>query len=1089
MAAVRPAPGAFVQVNAAPYADWGIGKLLGATAGIGRVQYFDAPGAASPPIVEYLLTHIKPARLPAQTRVYRRHSTGRWQVGRVIDDDETVLFVQFPNGDAVNVDAADLQVRWNRPLRDPLPLLVSGATETPFLADARSAFTRQVALQYAATSGITAALSPPIELVDYQFEVVRRVLTDPVQRYLLADEVGLGKTIEACIIIRQYFLDAPESARAVVLVPRALVWQWRNELSARFGLGNCLDDFLHVVSQDNPEELEETLENAGLLVVDEAHHLSRLSNEREVALFRHLQVHAHKIPRLLLLSATPVLSDPEGFLRVLHLLDPLAFPLDDIDGFKRRIATRQIIAEVVAALVPENLWSLAGELERLQDAYGEDILLMNKVDALRAIIDTFPDEEDEGYLAALADLKTHLIESYRLHRRMLRNRRKSVQWATPGRAGLKRVSFSSEGADRWRHRIEELRLWLNGLDALPDALRVALLESAVNPRRLMSMRVLLEQHGVRDGNALDIASALDNSAHRMRDGHERFDALLATVERLLAAPDVQIVVFCSERADADRVAERLRRSLGTQVVLHEVRVDDGDEDRSLPWQQFLSAPQKVRVLVCDARAEEGINLHGGKKIAVHFDMPGSPNRCEQRLGRLDRFGTGDSIVSYALQDEANPDEVTWIDTLDTGWQVFKRSVASLQYLIESALQTLSEEWFARGTPAIQEHLAALAGPHGLVERERRQIDLQDALDALGEQEADTIDQLDEREQAWREWRAAFYGFAREALKFEVRYEGPRPTNDDADEAFRVGYALHHGEPQTLIPLDNYLRTFLQSVDSESRNGGSRSWLSHPYVFRRQNALTRAARARGVRVLRVGDPLVTALEQFCEHDDRGRAFAMWRVDREYEVRDPSGADLYFRFDFVIRPAALVATLDGRGAEAQSIVEQALARKAQALFAPLFVRVWVDGAGAIVADPPERVASPYRKVWQSSHRDYNLNSGRWRNLPPAVQSSWLRNWPALCAEARRHAETAALQSEARQHHVKQALAALDSEVRLRDSQSESRLARLAGVQRQRELSERARDDALYATIRSALAGPDVDLDVAGAVFLASDSPFEQ
>ncbi|AOI96723.1 hypothetical protein WS66_13195 [Burkholderia sp. LA-2-3-30-S1-D2] len=1000
-----------------------------------------------------------------------------------------MLFVQFPNGDAGNVDAADLQVRWNRPLRDPLPLLVGETTETPFLADARSAFTQQVTLQYTAASGITAALSPPIELVDYQFEVVRRVLTDPVQRYLLADEVGLGKTIEACVIIRQYFLDAPESARAVVLAPQALVWQWRDELSARFGLGNYLDDFLHVVSHDDPEGLEETLENAGLLVVDEAHHLSRLGNEREVALFRLLQAHAHKIPRLLLLSATPVLSDPEGFLRVLHLLDPLAFPLDDLDGFKRRIATRQIVAEVVAALVPENLWSLTGELERLQQAYGEDIVLMDKVDALRAIVDTFPDEKDEGYLAALADLKTHLVESYRLHRRMLRNRRKSVQWATPGRAGLKRVSFSSEGADRWRHRIEELRLCLNGLDALPDALRLALLESSVNPRQIMSVRALLERYGVRDDYALDIASALDNSAHRMRDGHERFDALLATVERLLAVPGAQVVVFCSERADADRAAERLRRSLGTQVVLHEVRVDEDDEDRLLPWQQFLSAPQKARVLVCDARAEEGVNLHGGKKIAVHFDMPGSPNRCEQRLGRLDRFGTGDPIVSYALQDEANPDEVAWIDTLDTGWQVFKRSVASLQYLIESALQTLSEEWFARGTPAIQQHQAALAGPDGLVERERRQIDLQDALDALGEQEADAIDQLDECEQAWREWRAAFYGFAREALKFEVRYEGPRPTNDDADEVFRVGYALHHGVPQTLIPLDKYLRTFLQSLDSQSRSGGSRSLLSHPYVFRRQNALARAARARGVRVLRVGDPLVTALEQFCEHDDRGRAFAMWRVDREYEVNDPSGADLYFRFDFVIRSAALIATLDGRGPEAQSIVEQALVRKTQAFFAPLFVRVWVDGAGAIVANPPERVAAPYRNAWLGSRRDYNLNSGRWRDMPPAVQSNWLRNWLALCAEARRNAETAALQSEACQRHVKQALAALDREVRLRHAQSESRLARLAGAQRQRELSERAGDDVLYATIRSALAGPDVVLDVAGAVFLASDNPFEQ
>lgn len=990
----------------------------------------------------------------------------------------------------MSVEAADLQIRWNRPLLDPLPLLISEATETPFLADSRGAFTRHVMLQYNAASGITAALSSSIELVDYQFEVVRRVLTDPVQRYLLADEVGLGKTIEAGVIIRQYFLDAPDSAHAIVIAPQALVSQWREELSGRFALADWLDDVLHVVCHDDLDKLRAVLPSAGLLVVDEAHHLSRLADEGENGLYQLLQAHAQRIPRLLLLSATPVLSDPQGFLRVLHLLDPVTFPLDDLDGFERRIATRQVVAEVVAALVPENLWSMSGELARLEEAYGDDLVLMEKINALRQVIDTFPDEQDEGYIAALTDLKTHLLESYRLHRRLLRNRRKSVEWATPKRAGLKRVPFVCASTERWRDRIDELRLCLSGLDALPDSLRAALIEAAVNPRQVVSMRTLLQQNGVHHDDAREIATVLDSSANRMRDGNERFDALAEAVERVLATPNAQVVVFCCERADADRAAERLRRSYGAQVVRHEVRVDfEDDENSPLPWQQFLSAPQKVRVLVCDARAEEGVNLHGGKKVAVHFDMPGSPNRCEQRLGRLDRFGTGDPIVSYALQDEANPDEVAWIDTLDTGWRVFNDSVASLQYLIESASQQLSEEWIGRGTPAIREHQAWLAGADGRVAHERKQIDQQDALDALAEQESDAIDRLIERDQAWREWRTAFRRFASEALKFQFRWEGVRPTNDDADEAFRVGYVHHDGVPVTLIPMGGYLRTFLQSIDLDAPNGNSRAPLTYRYVFRRQNALTRSARAQGVRVLRVGDPLVKALEQFCEQDDRGRAFAMWRVDREYEVKDSSGADLYFRFDFIIRPAPFVVTTEGLDPESKSILNQALARKSQALFAPLFVRIWADGTGAFVPDPSNHMTAAYHDRWQGSRRDYNLNPRRWRDLPSAVQSTWLRNWPTLCAEARKHAEAAALRSEAFRQHVRHALDALDREVQLRHAQTESRLARLSGGERQREFAERSNDDTLYAALRGALAEPELTLDVAGAVFLASDNPFEQ
>ncbi|WP_042883659.1 protein DpdE [Cupriavidus necator] len=1085
MVEVRLEVGAFVQTSQPPYAAWGVGKFLGAEAGRGRVQYFDAPGAEMPQVVECALTRIKPVALPEQTRVYRRHGSGRWQAGRVLDGDGNTLFVQFPNGEAINVDAADLQVRWNRPLRDPLPLLISEATETPFLADARSAFVRQTALQYAAASGITAALSANIELVDYQFEVMRRVLTDPVQRYLLADEVGLGKTIEAGVIIRQYFLDLPQSAKAIVLTPAALVPQWREELSTRFGLGDEFGDFLHVICSDDLTSLRETLPDTGMLVIDEAHHLSRLESESQRELYGLLQAHVQRIPRLLLLSATPVLSDPEGFLRVLHLLDPVNFPLDDLAGFQRRITTRQVVAEVVAALQPENLWGLQADLDRLKEAYGNDRILMEKVEALRVVIDTFPDEEDERYTAALADLKTHLVESYRLHRRLVRNRRAAVQWATPRRAGLKRVSFRSEGTERWHRRIEELRYCLVNLEALTDSLRSALLECAVNPRQQTGFLAQLEQFDVQDEEARGIAMALDASAARMREGQTRFDALAVLVRQTLEAPGAQVVVFCSQREDADRAAAHLQRLFDEQVVRHEVHIDFDDADDAhtpMPWRQFLAAPQNVRVLVCDARAEEGVNLHGGRKIAIHFDMPASPNRCEQRLGRLDRFGSGDPIVSHALLDEANPDEAAWIETLDTGWRVFDRSVASLQYLIESASQKLAEDWFAEGTQAIRDHLVWLAGPEGRVQQELRQIDQQDALDALSEPESAAFDDVSEQDEAWRDWQTAFNDFAIGLLGFQMRPEAQLPVI--GEQAFRIGYVPPGNARGTLIPLRGYLRQFLQSVDLTAHGSTSQSPLTYRYVFRRQNALTPPARAQGVRVLRIGDPFVAALEQFATQDDRGRAFAMWRADRNYEVKDSSGADLHFRFDFVIRPALGMLGQDDDPTGTNTMARSALLRQSQAYFPPLFVRIWVDGMAAVIAEPAESLTAPYQRNWKDGRRDFNLNPKRWRELPAGVHSTWMRNWGTICNEARRHAEAAALRSAACQQHIARALNAVEQEFAMRRAQAESRFARLEGAQKQLAREDMSTDDALHAAIRDALARPSLELDVAGAVFLAAE-----
>ena len=510
--------GQFVQVRRSPYEGYGVAKVTGLHGKFIEVRYFDVPSFSSQGFQATCLpSELKAVLIPAQTRVWRVTNSGRWQVGRMLNHEGMDAYVQFPNGERIQMDICEVFVRWNRPLKDPLSLLIAETTESPFLADPRSAFVHETSRQRSASSGLTALLGASIELESYQFEVVRRVLTDPVQRYLLADEVGLGKTIEAGVIIRQHFLDK-ENARAVVLTPPTLTSQWRKELTCRFGLSDTLDDFLHVVSFDDQELLDEVLPDAGLLVVDEAHHLSRFSTDLERQLFRKVQHHSRRIPKLLLLSATPVLADEEGFLRVLHLLDPVVFPLDDLAGFKQRIASRELVAEVAAALVPENLWGLGPELDRLEQAYKDDQLLCERISELRAVLDRFPDEEDEEYLSALRSLKTHLLESYRLHRRMLRHRRSAIPWATVGRDGCGLVTWSSGHATRTAQLWDELRFALNELALDPDSVLIpALLDCAANGSNSSSIGELLNKHGVHDISTQRIASDLDYDRRRGKE--------------------------------------------------------------------------------------------------------------------------------------------------------------------------------------------------------------------------------------------------------------------------------------------------------------------------------------------------------------------------------------------------------------------------------------------------------------------------------------------------------------------------------------------------------------------------------------------
>ncbi|EPF1479393.1 TPA: protein DpdE [Pseudomonas aeruginosa] len=1074
--------GTFVRLVTPRYSSWGVGKLLGVTRETATVQYFDAPGALLPDPVEVPFSDVVRTILPVQTRVYRRASDLYWQVGRVLEDDGEITFVQFPNGEMENIAVEHLQVRWSRPLKDPLPLLAVEATETPFLADARADFVGSVARQHHAVAGVSAALCSSIDLVDYQFDVVRRVLADPIQRYLLADEVGLGKTIEASIILRQYFIDDP-AARAVVIVPHSLVYQWRRELTFRFGLGAELDDMLHVIAHDDLKRLSRVIAGAGMLVVDEAHHLSKQSTAEQRELYELLRSHAQSLPRLLLLSATPVLSNADEFLRVLHLLDPVVFPLDDLDGFKRRIASRQVIAEVVSTLLPENVWGLGPDLERLLESYPDDPLLVEKVTTLQSVLDTFPDEENAQFLTALEDLKTHLVESYRLHRRLLRNRRAAVPWATPRRAGMQPVAFSGEATATWRDRLEALRLALAGYGSFPHV-HQSLLRAAVHPHSGLSLLQTLTLAGLDEPDLLAQARGVDHAAERLLSDSARVNALCGQVRTLLENPAVQVVVFCDRLQDADRVADALVREIGDRVARHEpVEVDEDGEVTAPEWEQFLNSPNQVRVLVCDARAEEGVNLHGGRKVAVHYDLPSSPNRVEQRLGRLDRYGTGDPILSYVLLDEANSDEAAWVQVLDIGWGVFRQSVASLQYLIESTSESLACEWSELGTAALQVHADQLGGSDGWVQREVRQLNRQDSLDALANREIPGMDALEDVDRDWAEWRTAFNALAVDSLQFGWRSESEL-DGQTTDTPFRIGYAYGDSGRTTLLPLAGFLKHFLATVDQSAIGGSARFPLSHLYACKRNTVTNRRGLARGLRLLRIGDPLVASLEQFCKTDDRGRAFAVWRANRLYEVSDPSGADLYFRFDFMVRPA-----LNLEDEETLPLRQHALARKASTLLPPLVMRVWVHGNGTIETEPSEFLTSGYSPALKDARRDFNLNSHRWRRLPAGIKSTWLRNWRGLCVSQRDIATVAVRSAPAYIEHIQSALNTCAQERRLRRVQGEARASRLQGLARQQELDELHQAEEMYAALEAAIANPRLDLDVVGAVFLSSCSPFNE
>jgi ATP-dependent helicase HepA len=952
---------------------------------------------------------------------------------------------------------------------------------------------REVTRQRAASLGMSALLSSSIQLTDYQYKVIKRVLQDPVQRYLLADEVGLGKTIEAGVLIRQFFLDSPRTAKVLVVAPASLVDQWHSELIRKFNLDAWLDESLHVVASDDFAELKAHIVDAGMLVIDEAHHLSTDKDEDGVSLFGLVSQFASSVPALLLLSATPALTDTQGFLKMLHLLDPVAFPLDDLDGFKHRIESRQLIAELVARLVPENVLMMEDDLDRLVAAFKDDALLQARVARLRPIVQMLPEEDDEEFVEALEAVRIHIAETYKLHRRILRNRRRSFPWATLKRAGLRRVLYSCPLQQQRHAAIEELRLMLVN-DGATGALDRIVLRHAVQPNLEQSLEESLRSHGTLSPEQLAQASHIDTLSRRAREQESRLKALNREVFSLLQAAQLQVAIFCDAPRTADEVFDSLQVLLRHQVVRHRVRDRDEFDDvysesetlEPHDWRRFMREPERCRVLVCDHTAEEGLNLHGGRKIVLHFDFPASPNRVEQRMGRFDRFGSGDAIESVAVVCADDTDEMAWVDCLDRGFEVFDHSVASLQYLVDDAMQPLPQKWMEQGTSALAELEKALAGAAGWIAREQRRIDQQDTLDSLSARPDESFEALEAADEKWKSWGKAFRDLAEKTLQLgrvALKWRGALPSGE---EVFRTRYTANGGPP-TLFPLSVFVTDFVGTLDTEARGASSRNLLSYPYSLCRHTALSRDGQARRVRPLRFGDPLVEALLSFCQTDDRGRVFGVWRHWPGYAPVDACGNDLFFRFDFLVEADLGDAWHAGGNADAQS--DRALRRRVDGYLPPQFITAWVGVDRKVITEPANLLTAAYRgqSAPTEAGRDFNLNPGRWQQLSTREDVPWIQDWEQVCRQAHTDALAHVKGMGIVRDRITSAQRQLNEQLQTRVAYLQNRIARLSGFARQVEEAELVAELDRHERVMAAVAHPRFHLDVVGTVFL-SPHPFE-
>lgn len=1083
----------FAKVNGHALSKLGVGKIIDVDDGLATISWFDSPVTEN--FIESIeLEYIKSVLLERQTRVYWLDpQENTWRVGRVLDADDSRALIRFANSVDIALDLAEIEVRWDRTIEEPSTFLSAQINESPQFSEARTAFKRSLISQRAACTGMSALISSIIDLEQHQYEVVKRVLQDPIERYLLADEVGLGKTIEAGILIRQFVLDDPTGHSILVICPRTLVVQWRRELRKRFLLEQFLDDSVNVLAMDaDPDELLKAITESQMLVIDEAHHLSQ-----EPSLYSKLREAIISIPRLLLLSATPALHNERGFLDMLHLLDPLVYKLEDEDSFRQRIQNRQILAESVAGLLPENLFMIEEFIDLLEKQFPNDRLLKQHIKKLSAIVLNLPDTSDQDYCEALRVLRAHLTETYRLDRRILRNRRRDLPFLTPVRSGLVRVEYSSaaetdliQAIESWRNSGEVLNYGTANEDTdSKSKFLSAIIEAYFSDVGLISQLVeeRTETAAVHEESDSELAALkrIIDAVDKLIHDNQRLDTLVSLVEVILRE-DKKVVIFCSSADMANSIKVVLENKLDSPIDRHTQHEDLEDDDFKQSWELFLTEDSH-KVLICDALSEEGLNLQGGAKVIIHYDLPLDPNRIEQRIGRVDRYGSGDAIKSYAFSCIDDPYFNVWLNYLENGLKLFSRSIASLQYVVAEQINNLRKTIFSEGIDAFNLLQEQTSGPDGVADKELKRIDEQDALDSLTiDDESESFDVLTDVDSDWNSIAQALQKWVVEILNTGV--EPLKPSSNHVQfgfDCFRLVFSYKQHGRESLIPLKKILIDLLQILDINAVGASSTLLKTVWYTCRRTTAIGDSSPEGGVRLVRWGDEFVDSIDALTDLDDRGRVAAVWRHNTNYKLKTNCPADLYLRFDFIVE-ADIDSDLSGFENFSKSELHPALSRRGDMVFPPFYKSVWLDEQMSVVDDHEliMMLEAPYQKIAnETDHRDWNLNSERWQFLKdkniPVVEV-----WNEWISEARFAAQAILIDKTDLIQTCEQAVRKAEMNDQIMFSQLESRLEYSEGWASDNLMSiiktERKIADALYKSVKS----PKITLSSVAALFISSE-----
>jgi len=539
-----------------------------------------------------------------------------------------------------------------------------------------------------------ALTSARIDLLPHQVVLTHRVATASPRRFLIADEVGLGKTVETALILRE-LASRGELERALMVVPAGLVNNWHRELNEVFGLdfevfgseGDVTDRKSNAFAKHHrliasidtlkrPARIKRLLEAPrwDLVVFDEAHHLTAVQEGKRVRrtenykLAEALKDHTRD---LLLLSATPHQGHHFPFWMLIQLLNPTLFrSVGEMVSERHRLSTVVFRRTKADACRPDGSplfarrWvhtesCIMSDGERvfyeglsryLQDGFDLAKRQGGKGRALGFLMAIFQKIAASSFAAVRRTLRRRML-ALTIHEAVLRDRALDIDRRDSCYAEAREIIHIEYGlADDPVGRgqadqvLADLKLKLvRRLDQEEEALAEAsdpygseLTANSAEELATLAVSVHLPEERVRIAEMLAMFPGARET---------KIEKLLAGLGVLWRQnPQEKVVIFATYLGTVDQISRDIDALYPGQGV---TVLRGGDHGAKLAAERRFRQKDGPRVLVCTAAGREGINLQFAR-VLFNFDLPWNPMDVEQRIGRIHRYGQRDTAQVYNL---------------------------------------------------------------------------------------------------------------------------------------------------------------------------------------------------------------------------------------------------------------------------------------------------------------------------------------------------------------------------------------------------------------------------------------------------------